>query len=324
MVMEQLDFSIKSSKNILLVSHINPDGDTLGSMCGMYSLIKDNYKKACDMVVVSPYPVTYKFLPNSEIVKNIKQIDSSRVYDLVINLDVADIERCADARVLFEKAKKTVNIDHHETNIGYADINIVSPEASATAEAVYDICEKLKWKVSYEVALCLYVGIMTDTGSFRYSNTTPKAMNFAGKLISFGLNISDIYRKCYESNSKNMVMFQNYCVLKAQFANDEKIAYTTVYKKDMEKFHHTEGEDFTDGLTEKLRAIDKTEIAFVVKELGANSSKVSMRSKTKNVAKVCSAFGGGGHEFAAGAVLKVNVETAINLILDKIKEMNLC
>ena len=324
MVMEQLDFSIKSSKNILLVSHINPDGDTLGSMCGMYSLLKENYKKNCDMVVVSPYPNTYKFLPNSDKVRNVKETDMSREYDLVINLDVADLQRCADAGVLFEKAKKTVNIDHHETNAGYADINIIYPEASATAEVICDISENLGWKVSYDSALCLYVGIMTDTGSFRYSNTTTKAMGFAGKLIACGIDISDVYRKCYESNSKNMVMFQNYCVLKAQFVNDDKIAYTTVYKKDLEKFHHSEGDDFTDGLTEKLRAINTTEIAFVVKELGANLSKVSMRSKTKNIAKVCAEFGGGGHEFAAGAVIKANVETAVSLLIDKIKEMNLC
>ena len=324
MVTEQLDFSIKSSKNILLVSHINPDGDTLGSMCGMYSLIKDNYKKMCDMVVVSPYPVTYDFLPYADKVKNIKEMDLSREYDLVINLDVADIERCADAKILFEKAKKTINIDHHETNIGYGDINIIEPDAAATAEVLYGICEKLNWTISKESAECLYVGLMTDTGCFRFSNTTERAMTYSGKLITVGLDPAVVYQKCYESNSKNMVLFQSYCVNKAQFANNDKIAYTVVYKKDMEKYHHTEGEDFTDGLTEKLRAIKTTEIAFVVKELGANISKVSMRSRTANIAQVCSVFGGGGHKLAAGAVIKSNVEDAVKQILEIIKDKNLC
>ena len=324
MVIEQLDFSIKSSKNILLVSHINPDGDTLGSMCGMYSLIKDNYKKNCDMVVVSPYPTTYEFLPFSDKVKNIKEYDISREYDLVINLDVADIDRCADARVLFEKAKTTINIDHHETNTGYANINIIEPYASATAEVLFGICEKLGWKISTETAECLYVGIMTDTGSFRFSNTTQYAMECAGKLITIGIDPADMYQKCYESNSKNMVLFQSYCVNKTQFANNDKIAYTVVYKKDLEKYNHSEGEDFTDGLTEKLRAIKTTEIAFVVKELGTNLSKVSMRSRTANIAQVCSVFGGGGHKLAAGAVIKANVEDAVKQILDVIKDKNLC
>ena len=120
MVIEHLNSIIKNSKNILLVSHINPDGDTLGSMCGLYSLIKDNLKKKCDMVAVSDVPVTYNFLPYVDEVKHISQLDLSREYDLVVTIDVAAIDRCADAEKLFKKAKNTINIDHHETNIGYA------------------------------------------------------------------------------------------------------------------------------------------------------------------------------------------------------------
>ncbi len=323
MSIEQLDFSIKNSKNILLVSHINPDGDTLGSMCGFYSLIKDNYKKNCDMAAVSDIPVTYSFLPYIDKAKNINDIDTSREYDLVINLDIADIGRCADAKILFEKAKKTINIDHHETNIGYADINIIQPDAAATAEVLVEISEKLGLKISKETATCLYVGIMTDTGCFRFSNTTQKTMEYAGKMISSGLNPAEIYQKCYESNSKNLVLFQSYCVNKAQFSNDDKIAYTIIYKKDFEKFRN-DGEDFTEGLTEKLRAIKTTEIAFVVKELSANLSKVSMRSRQVNIAQICSSFGGGGHKLAAGAVIKANPDNAVKLILEEIKSKNLC
>ena len=323
MSIEQLDFSIKNSKNILLVSHINPDGDTLGSMCGFYSLIKDNYKKSCDMAAVSDIPVTYSFLPYIDKARNINDIDNSREYDLVINLDIADIGRCADAKILFEKAKKTINIDHHETNIGYADINIIQPDAAATAEVLVEISEKLGLKISKETATCLYVGIMTDTGCFRFSNTTQKTMEYAGKMISSGLNPAEIYQKCYESNSKNLVLFQSYCVNKAQFSNDDKIAYTIIYKKDFEKFRN-DGEDFTEGLTEKLRAIKTTEIAFVVKELGANLSKVSMRSRQVNIAQICSSFGGGGHKLAAGAVIKASPDNAVKLILEEIKSKNLC
>ena len=105
MVNKQIDSNIKDSKNILLVSHINPDGDTLGSMCAMYSAIKDNYKKKCDMVCVSDIPVTYNFIPYIDKVKNISEFDLSREYDLVITLDVAAIDRCTEAQILFEKAK---------------------------------------------------------------------------------------------------------------------------------------------------------------------------------------------------------------------------
>jgi phosphoesterase RecJ-like protein len=319
MVIEQLNSIIKNSKNILLVSHINPDGDTLGSMCGLYSLIKDNLRKKCDMVAVSDVPVTYNFLPYVDEIKHISKFDLSREYDLVINIDVAAIDRCADAEKLFKKAKNTVNIDHHETNIGYADINIIELDAAATGEVILEIAEKLDWKISLETAINLYVAIVTDTGCFKFSNTTQRTMECAGKLLSVGINPSEIYQKCYESSSKDMVLFQSYCVNKAEFLNDDKIAYTIVYKKDLEKFNN-QGEDFTDGLTEKLRAIRTTEVAFVVKELNSTTSKVSMRSKEVDIAQVCSAFGGGGHKLAAGAVIKANPKKAVSMIIEEIKK----
>ena len=242
---------------------------------------------------------------------------------MVINLDVASIDRCAGAQILFEKARNTVNIDHHETNNNYANINIIDPDASATAEILYEISQKLNWEVSIDTAICLYTGIMTDTGSFRFSNTTQKTMEYAGKLISSGVKPDIMYQKCYESSSKNMVMFQAYCVNKAEFINDDKIAYTVVYKKDLEKFHNN-GEDYTDGLTEKLRAIRSTEVAFVIKELNSTTSKVSMRSKNVNVAQICSVFGGGGHKLAAGAVIKAGVNQAVKLVIDEINKHKLC
>ncbi len=323
MVVNQLDFSIKNSKNILLVSHINPDGDTLGSMCGLHSLILDNYKKQCDMTAVSQIPNVYKFLPYIDKVKHISDIDSSREYDLVINLDVAAPDRCVEAQVLFNKAKETINIDHHKTNPNYAKLNIVDPQASATSEVLVGIAQKLDWKISQKSAICLYVGILTDTGSFKFSNTTSRTLEYAGKLLDAGVCASDIYQKCYETNSKDMVLFQSFCINKAEFTNNDKIAYTIVYKKDLEKFNNN-GEDFTDGLTEKLRAIATTEIAFVVKELNAGTSKVSMRSRTKDIAQICTALGGGGHTLAAGALIKATPQKAVKMILNEINNKNLC
>ena len=322
MTIAQLDVSIKNSKNILLVSHINPDGDTLGSICAFYHLIKDNYKKTPQMVIVSKLPSVYEFLPDIQNALNIEQMDLSREYDLVINLDVASIDRCADAKILFEKAKKTINIDHHETNNSYADINIIKPDAAATGEIIFEIANDLNLEISKKSAICLYTAILTDTGGFKFSNTTPKTLEYCGKLLSIGIDSSDIYRKCYESQSKDMVLFQSYCVNKAEFLHNDKIAYAVVYKKDLEKFNYN-GDDFTDGLTEKLRAIKTTEIAFVVKELNATTSKVSMRSKSADLTKICSVFGGGGHKLAAGAVIKANVKDAVSLILKEVEKQGL-
>lgn len=314
----KLNDIIKSSKNILIISHVNPDGDTLGSMCGLYCAILDNFKKKCDMVAISKIPDVYSYLPHLSEVKNVDDLDKSREYDLVINVDVAALDRACDAKILFEKAKFTVNIDHHKTNIAYGNLNFINPDASSTGEVLFDCFENMNWKVNLDCAICLYTAILTDTGSFRFDNTKPSTFEVASKLVEIGVQPSDIYKKVYESDSKTLVMFQAHCISKAKFLEDDKIAYTLVYKKDMEKF--SAGDDCMEGLTEKLRAIVTTRIAFVAKEMKSGGTKISMRSKFADVAEICSVFGGGGHKFAAGCTIKAPVEDAAQKVLEEIKK----
>ena len=278
----QLNDIIKSSKNILITSHINPDGDTLGSMCGMYALIKLNFKKKCDMLVVSKVPDKYKFIPNINLAKHIDEVDKSREYDLVINVDAAALDRICDGMILFEKAKYTVNIDHHKTNIGYADLNFVEGDASSAAEVVYSIVKELGWKMNLDIATALYVGILTDTGSFRFNNTTSRCLEYAAEMLKIGVVPNDMFKHCYETYTKGMALCQAYCVDKAVFLDDDKIVYTTVYKKDMEKYNTDE--EFAEGLVERLRAITSTSVAFVAKEMKNGGCKISMRSKKIDVA----------------------------------------
>ena len=308
---------IKSSKNILIFSHINPDGDTLGSMCALYSAVLKNYKKKCDMAAISKIPDIYSFLPHISEVKNIDDIDKSREYDLVINVDVASIERICDGKILFDKAKNTVNIDHHKTNNAYANLNIINPDASSTGEVLFDCLRKMDLNIDIDCATCLYTAILTDTGSFRFDNTKEKTFECASKLVEIGVKPSEIYKKVYESDSKTLVMFQAYCISKAKFLEDDKIAYTVVYKKDMEKY--SANDECMEGLTEKLRAIVTTRVAFVAKEMKSGATKISMRSKFADVAKICEVFGGGGHKFASGCTIKAPVEDAVKRVLAEIK-----
>lgn len=317
----KLNDIIKSSKNILIISHINPDGDTLGSMCGLYSAILDNYKKKCDMMSISKIPDVYSFLPHLNEVKNIEDYDKSREYDLVINVDVASLDRICDAKTLFDKAKFRVNIDHHKTNNAYGDLNFINPDASSTGEVLFNCFSEMGWRVNLDAAICLYTAILTDTGSFRFDNTRPLTFDTAGKLVEIGVQPSDIYKKVYESDSKTLVMFQAHCISKAKFLDNDKIAYTIVYKKDMEKF--SAGDDCMEGLTEKLRAIVTTRIAFVAKEMKNGGTKVSMRSKFADVAEICEIFGGGGHKFAAGCTIKAPVEEAARKVLEEISKHEL-
>ena len=177
--------------------------------------------------------------------------------------------------------------------------------------------KKNNWSIDKDTAICLYTAIMTDTGNFRFENTSANTFRAAADLVETGIIPNNIYKKCYETKTKNFVMFQNYCVNKATFLNDNKIAYTTVYKKDLEKF--SAGDDYTDGIAETLRAIESTEVSFVAKEVDTKLTKISMRSKSVDVATICSSFGGGGHTFAAGCTIKASVKDAINKLLREIK-----
>jgi len=316
MKLGQLEELIKTAKKILLVSHINPDGDALGSTSAMYTAIYDRYKKKSDMLIIGHLPSSYKFLPHINEAKF--GFDSSLVYDLVISLDVAAIDRLTDFRILFDKATVSVNIDHHKTNDGFGNINFVDAKSSSTGEVLFDIFKELKWNINLDMAIGLYTAILTDTGGFRYTNTSAKVFNIASELVSLGVNPNEIYKNCYELKSKNFLMFQSYCLTKAQFSSDNKIAYTTVYKKDLEKFNAEE--DSTEGLVETLRSIETTDVSFLVKEIDSKASKISMRSKKVDVAKICGIFGGGGHTFAAGCTIKSNIEGSVKKILKAIEE----
>ena len=294
---------------------MNPDGDTLGSMCAMYNMIYNKYKIKADMNIVSNVPYNYKFLPNIDLAQ--RYFDKSLVYDLVITLDVAAIDRVLDSKILFDKAKCTINFDHHKTNPNYAKYNIIDSNASSCGEVLFNYFKENNWEIDKDSAICLYTAIMTDTGNFKFENTSSATFRAAADLVDAGANPNYIYKQCYETKTKNFVLFQNYCVNKATFLNNNKIAYTTVYKKDLEKF--SAGEDYTDGIAETLRAIETTEVSFVAKEIDSKLTKISMRSKNIDVAWICSKFGGGGHTFAAGCTVKASVKDTIKKILEEIK-----
>ena len=316
---EKIKEVIQEAKKILIISHVNPDGDALGSTCGLYSAIYHNLKKRCDICALTYVSPIYKFLPNMEYAKH--TFDTSIVYDLVITVDVAAIDRISDMKPLFDRAKVTLNIDHHKTNNNFGDYNYVLPEASSAGEVLFKLFKLWDWKLDLDTAECIYTAILTDTGGFRFDNTTSEVFEMASELVKLGVNPNKIYTYCYELKSKSYVMFQNHCIQKAVFSEDNSIAYTTVYKKDLEKFKAKD--DYTEGLTETLRAIETTDIAFVVKEIEPNkTSKVSMRSKKYDVAQICSVFGGGGHSRAAGCTIKSNVDLAAKKILEEIKKVS--
>ncbi len=312
---------IKNSKNILLITHVNPDGDTLGCASALKCVIKDNLNINCDILVQIKdnfnFPTTYNFLPHIKDAINLSQLKDG--YDLIITLDTASIDRIIDkAHTLFEKCTNTIVIDHHKTNPGFGKINYIEGGISSTAEVMFNLFKKLDIKITSDMALGLYAGLLTDTGCFKYESTTTDSFQMASNLIKTGINISDIADKCYTNKPKNMILFQNYLVSSAKFILNDKIAYTLITKDIIEKFKAKD--EYTEGICETLRSISAVEAAFVLKE-SDYGTKISIRTKEVNAIEIAQKFNGGGHKRAAGCTIKANINQAAEKLIEETKKI---
>ena len=315
----QLTEKINNAKNIILISHIGPDGDTIGSTLGFYFLIKDNFKdKNVHFVVQHRVPQVYEFLPeiNKAFLTNF-EVDIVQ-YDLAIAVDCATSERMGYFEKIFFNAKYTANIDHHITNPNFANLNLVGDNLSSTGELLYNYAINQKFLISEKAATAIYTAVLTDTGGFKYSNTTASSLYIGSKLIELGAKPHEIYENCYEKKPMSMQNITAYSILNAKYLCDNKIAYIVINRELMSKFSSLD--EHLDGISEALRETDCVDVAFVLKETVKGEAKFSFRSKTIDVAKICQQFGGGGHMLAAGCLLKKPLNEALELVLPKIVE----
>lgn len=311
--------AINNAKDVLILTHVNPDGDTLGSACALKSYIGDKAQILIQIKDNFNFPSTYSFLPNINKSLNFSTLDENKSYDLVVALDVASIDRLIDgARKVFQNAKTTISIDHHKTNKGYANLNYIKGGISSTGEVLYDLFDNLDIKPTYDMALGLYTAILTDTGCFKYESTTPHTFKIASILSEIGIDTSKIADLCYTNKPKKLIQFQNEAVLNAKFCLNDKICYTLISKELMEKYDAKD--EYTEGICETLRSMAPVEVAFVLKET-PNGSKASIRSKKVDATKIVEKFKGGGHKRAAGCTIKEDLNKASELLLKEIKKI---
>lgn len=304
---------IKNSNNILIASHIQPDGDSIGSILALGMALKEINNKV-KILRVDKTPSDYNFLPNIDL---IKEYDEEKI-DLFIALDCGDIERLGLGKNLALKAKKIINIDHHITNNNFGDINIVCPSAAATGELVYEIIGKMDIKIDTDIAKCLYTAISTDTGRFMYSNTTYKTHLIVSELLKTGMNSNDININLYQSKSMERTNLFLDSLNTLEMFLDYKLAITSV-SQDMLRLNNAKMED-TEGIISFIRDIDTVEVACFLKEISKSEVKISIRSKKEiDVSKICNKFNGGGHMRAAGCTIYDNMEKAKMLILKEIE-----
>jgi len=312
--MKDLASQLAQVKTVAIAGHVRPDGDCVGSCLATYNYINTWFPQIQADVYLEPIPNIFKFLNHSDKICN--SCDSNQVYDLCIVQDCGDTGRLGPAVKYFETAGKTICIDHHVSNSSFADENYIVPEASSTSELVFELLEQER--ITKEIAECIYVGIVHDTGVFQYSCTSAKTMNAAGILIEKGINFSKIIDDTFYTKTfaQNQILGQ--ALLKSRLYLNGAVIATALTLKEMEQFQvqpkHLE------GIVSQLRVTKGVEAAVFLYENEDHTWKLSMRSNGKtDVAKIAVKHQGGGHVRAAGATMEGSAEEIIHIICEEIE-----
>ena len=291
-------------EHIILTPHIHPDGDCLGSMLGFYHYLVNRGKKV-EMLLDDAVPSSFSFFPGVDLIKQPQGVISA---DLLIVFDSSDVERLG--RVKDQVVAPILNIDHHLSNTHFADYWLVDSSASATAEIVYSLLKFLNAALTTDMAICLYTGIVTDSGFFRYASTSPKTMRYGAELIELGVKphyIADLL----ETRSKESLTVMAEVLRTLEFYDDSQIAVLTITPEIVAK-----GNDYTEGLINYPRSIENVEIAVVFKIVDTTTIRISLRSKNVDVSTIAVTLGGGGHARAAGCTFDGPVVAAKQRIIE--------
>lgn len=315
--MLSLEKVLEGVKTVAIAGHVRPDGDCVGSCLATYNYIKTYYPEIAVDLYLEPIPNLFKFLTSSAEIKN--TCDTDMAYDLFIAQDCGDIDRLGQAGKYFQTAKKTVCIDHHKSNQSFADENYIFPQASSTSELVYELMDESK--ITKEIAECIYVGIIHDTGVFQYSSTSSKTMTIAGKLMDLGIDYPTIVNDTFFVKTFEQNRIFGHALLKAERFLDNRCIYVCLTREEMEQYDvlpkHLE------GIVSQLRSTKDIEVAIFLYQNDEDGYKVSMRSgKVVDVAEIAVKYGGGGHAKAAGVTM-YGEEAEIRELLLKEVELQL-
>lgn len=316
----QMDEAIKlilQYNNIFIASHINPDGDNIGSMLAI-SLALRKINKNVSVLKSDVLPEDFMFLPGSHDIQEYKE--ELGPIDIFIVVDCSDEDRLGNNKALLSNAKKVINIDHHISNTMFGDLNIVDPKSAATGELIYKLIKKMGISLDIDIGSNLYTAISTDTGKFSYESVTSRTHRIIAELIDIGVDFNTINLNLYENMSieKTKLFIQSLSTLKFYEGNS---IVTLKITKEMLKHTGAKMED-AEGIISFIRKIESVEVACVLKEIEMNNIKISLRSKRDvDVALIAQSFDGGGHIRAAGCSINSNIEEAEKEIVGKIREV---
>lgn len=312
---------INRGRKFLVVSHVNPEGDAVGSLLGAALALRE-LGKDVTAYLEDPIPKVFTFLPGAETV--VHSLDGYGPFDATIAVDCGQKERLGKGFVELPEPGTIINIDHHATNDRFGDINVVEADASAAGELVYDMCKAAGVKITPGIATNLYVAIHTDTGSFRYSSSTAESFVKAGELVRLGADPWEISKRVYENYParKFQLLGMVLCTLDVfdiNMGGDDRRVATLTVTQDM--FHKTGADkDLSDGFVNYARGIEGVEVGVLFRETGPGNYKVSLRAKGDvDVSRVAGVFGGGGHKNAAGFNLEGGLEEVKKKVIDALK-----
>lgn len=312
---------LKAGKKFLVVSHVSPEGDAVGSLLGM-ALALRSLGKDVTAYLEDPVPDLFLFLPGADTV--VHSLDGAGPFDATFAVDCGQKERLGKGFMAFKEPGRIVNIDHHATNDAFGDVNVIVPGASAAGELVYDFCKAAKIKIDKDIAVNLYVAIHTDTGSFRYSSSTAESFEKAGDLVRLGADPWEVSRRVYENHPakkfKLLGMVLNTLDVVSVGTDGAKasVAFVNVTR---EMFRKADAEkDLADGFVNYARGIEGVAVGVLLREAGDLLYKVSLRAKGEvDVAEVAQNFGGGGHRNAAGFMMKGSLEEVKARVIEALK-----
>ncbi|MFI2857028.1 bifunctional oligoribonuclease/PAP phosphatase NrnA [Paenibacillus sp. JSM ZJ436] len=302
----------------LIVSHVQPDGDAVSSTLAVGWLLSRLGKKYI-MVNEGAIPKRMKVLWHADELINMTEQRPEGDFKHVICVDCADFLRVGRTRELFADDALILNIDHHPTNDRYGHVHVVLPEAAATAEILYDLIHEFDVEWNADIAAAIYTGLLTDTGGFRYSNTSPKVMSIASNLLSHGVNGPELA----ESLLEEMTLPQMKVLVKAlntlQLSEDGKVAWVYVTPEDMADTGAM-NEDL-EGIVNFPRNIQGVEVGILFKAVSPDAVKASFRSAGKvDVAALAQEFGGGGHVRAAGCRIEGGLDQVMSQVIKAVKK----
>jgi phosphoesterase RecJ-like protein len=315
--------AIRKQKSFLLTCHVTPEGDAIGSLLAMASLLKKIGKKVT-IVCQDEFPPRLACL-SSKGWQQTREVDVTKLkFDALLTTDCPTLKRIGNVNELIAEDTVIFNIDHHVSNTDFGDYNLVVSEASASAEVVWDLFKTFNVKPSKEDAKNLYIGIATDTGAFRYSNTTSKSHRIVAELIDFGISVEKINHEIYARYSLEAMELYGRLFSSIKTAANGAIAWTSVKREDIKKSKALD-ED-AEGFIDFLRYIKGVKIAFFMWELeNGKGVRVSFRSiGVYDVNKIALHFHGGGHKKASGCIMRTSLREAEKQIVQRItKELKL-